>query len=264
MIPYFNVDKKYFPKETENAIIQYNLSDDENIRNDLYCKHIKKSFEKLAENLIHYGKYYKFECSIADLKNDAIAYLIEQMHNYDPKIAKAFSYFNVVCRNYFINRAKGKYQQVLNEVDIEHLDYDRDISTETHRLQSKDYINSYLDIFVNHMDYYLTKYFKRKKDQIIANAVLTLFRDRGNIENFNKKALYIMVREMSNEKTPSITKIVNQIKVYYVLMKTDYEKNDRIKFIDKQALKIQLTDLKSANSRYKKKHRPRIKQNSKD
>ena len=57
-------------------------------------------------------------------------------------------------------------------------------------------------------------YFLKKKDAEVADAILELFRKRENIDVFNKKALYIYIREMVDVKTPKITKIANQLYVY--------------------------------------------------
>ena len=40
--------------------------------------------------------------------------------------------------------------------------------------------------------------------------------DRQNIEKFNKKAIYLLVREMTNCETQFITRVVNNIKREYL------------------------------------------------
>ena len=52
-------------------------------------------------------------------------------------------------------------------------------------------------------------------DKTIAYAVMELFKTRDNIETYNKKALYILIREMTGAKTQYITKVVKQIKKEY-------------------------------------------------
>ena len=53
--------------------------------------------------------------------------------------------------------------------------------------------------------------FPKKNDAQIADAILELFRKRETLEVFNKKALYIYIREMVDVKTPKITKIANKL-----------------------------------------------------
>ena len=77
---------------------------------------------------------------------------------------------------------------------------------------------------LEYWDNNITNIFRRQKDILVADAVLELFRRRKNIENFNKKALYIMIREMTGSNTQHITRVVNQMKRYYVSMMHEFSK----------------------------------------
>ena len=61
---------------------------------------------------------------------------------------------------------------------------------------------------------FLNYFPKKKNDAQIADAILELFRKRETIEVFNKKALYIYIREMVDVKTPKITKIADKLHIY--------------------------------------------------
>ena len=67
-------------------------------------------------------------------------------------------------------------------------------------------------------------YFPKEYDAQIADCILELFRKRDAIDVFNKKALYIYIREIMatnglEVKTPKITKIANRL---YDLFKENY------------------------------------------
>ena len=64
--------------------------------------------------------------------------------------------------------------------------------------------------------------FTRKRDLQIADAILELFRRSEHIENFNKKHLYLLIREMTDCKTHYITKVVNVMKKHQKKMLNDY------------------------------------------
>ena len=64
--------------------------------------------------------------------------------------------------------------------------------------------------------------FRRQKDILVADSVIELFRKRRNVENFNKKALYILIREMTGSNTQHITRVINQMKKYYANMITEF------------------------------------------
>ncbi len=81
--------------------------------------------------------------------------------------------------------------------------------------EQREEIREFIKLEVDFWDKNLTRMFKKRKDIEIANAVMELFRRVENIENFNKKALYLMIREMTNCKTSSITKIINKMRVVF-------------------------------------------------
>ena len=71
--------------------------------------------------------------------------------------------------------------------------------------------------------------FPKEQDRQIADAVLTLFEKRYDLEIFKKKALYIYIREMTGTETPYLTKVINVLKdEFYDLYNGLYEKG----FID--------------------------------
>ena len=80
--------------------------------------------------------------------------------------------------------------------------------------ESTDFHREYVEEMLDYWDNNLINIFRRQKDILVADAVLEIFRRRENIENFNKKALYVLIREMTNAKTQHITRIVNVMKKY--------------------------------------------------
>ena len=81
---------------------------------------------------------------------------------------------------------------------------------------------------LEYWDNNLTNIFRRQKDILVADSVLELFRRRMNIENFNKKALYIMIREMTGSNTQHITRVINQMKRYYFNMVQEFTADGQI------------------------------------
>ena len=84
--------------------------------------------------------------------------------------------------------------------------------------------SDFIDLFVRYMDTNLTVFFKKQSDIAVADSIIELFRNRENIENFNKKALYIMIRDRTGVKTQYITRVVNTIKTIYMEMYTNYRR----------------------------------------
>ena len=112
--------------------------------------------------------------------------------------------------------------------DIDVLDYNRDLYGENTTEQVDEYYGEFVDQMLEYWENNLTNIFKRQKDILVADSVLEIFRRRKYIENFNKKALYIMIREMTNSNTQHITRVINQMKNYYYNMAEEFSTTGNI------------------------------------
>jgi hypothetical protein len=93
--------------------------------------------------------------------------------------------------------------------------------------ENRDY-QEFKDIMLEYWDKNLNFVFTKKRDLQIADAVLELFRRSDYIENFNKKHLYLLIREMTDCKTHYITKVVNVMKEHQRKMLNEYLENGDI------------------------------------
>ena len=89
-------------------------------------------------------------------------------------------------------------------------------------VQTTNEYHEFKELMLKYWDVNLTKVFTKKRDIQIADAVLELFRRSQYIENFNKKHLYLLIREMTDCKTHYITKVVNVMKQHQKKMLNDY------------------------------------------
>ena len=219
----------YFHEENERAIVAYNNEPDYFLRNKVYSQHIHKPFMKLTENIIHTFKFYCFDDPYGDVQAEVVAYLIEKIDKYDPtKGSKAYSYFSIVAKNYLIYNNNENYKKMKQRTSVDAIDIKRNITNEIVREDIKEARKDFTDLMVEYWDANLNTIFTRKKDIRVAAAIAELFRRRENIEIYNKKALYIMIREMADVKTQYITKVVNQMRRIYRDMWEDYQKTGRL------------------------------------
>jgi hypothetical protein len=222
----------YFTEETENAILEYNMLEDPIARNRLYDSKIKKAFEKLAENIIHTFKFQYFDDPYEDVKHETIAFLNEKIHKYtNPEKGKAYSYFSIVAKNYLILHNNANYDKFRSADQPDAIDLQRNISNEIVRENENDERHEFVDLYVAYLDDNLSTFFKSITDISVADSVLELFRRRDNIENFNKKALYIMIRDRTGVKTQYITKVINSLKKAYREMYSNYVQTGKV-FLD--------------------------------
>ena len=218
----------YFNQTTENAIIRYNKTDDAALKNKIYTQHISYPFDKLAENIIHTFKFYYFDVPSEQVKHEVVSFLVMNMHKFQEGKGKAFSYFSIVAKNYLIlhNNKNYKNYKIHDKMDV--LDYGNNIKDSQKQKESTDFNKEYVEEMLHYWDNNLTNIFKRQKDILVADAVLEIFRRRENIENFNKKALYILIREMTGSKTQHITRIVNLMKKYNASLMQEFQNTGQI------------------------------------
>ena len=212
----------YFHQGTEDAIIRHNKETRPHMRERIYNEHIRVPFEKLCENIIHTFKFYYFDVPSEDVKHEVVSFLYMNMHKFTEGKGKAFSYFSIVAKNYLILHNNNNYKKMKQTDSEEVTDYKRDPITEASRDDMLTAKKEYLDLFIQYWENNLTTVFKRKQDMDVANSVLYLMENRENIDNFNKKALYIMIREMTNSNTQHITRVVNVMKKHHVNLQHNY------------------------------------------
>ena len=215
---------QYFTQETEDAIVRYNKSTNSIEKEKIYHRYIHYAFFKLTENIIHTFKFYYTEVeNIEDLQHEVITFLLSKMHLYDQtKGAKAYSYFGTIAKRYLIISNTRNYKRRIDKAPVEGLDENEKYSYQIEETLSNahdDKLSYYIDEFTNYCTENIFELFPKDEDAQIADAVLELFRKRDSIDVFNKKALYIYIREQVDAKTPKITKIASQL---YDIFKSNY------------------------------------------
>ena len=220
--------KMYFGTPVQEAIIRYNESSNPVIKNRIYQEHIHAAFEKMAENLIHTFKFYYFDYPFEEVKAEVVSFMVMQLPKYQPDKGRAFSYFSIVGKNYLILNNNNNYKKMKIHDDVSRLDYKRNVFSETVVDETAEYNKEFVNQMLDYWENNITNIFRRQKDILVADAVLELFRRRENIENFNKKALYIMIREMTGSNTQHITRVINQMKKYYFNMMSEFSTSGQI------------------------------------
>ena len=224
-----SVSKMYFTKDTEDAIIAYNNSTDSQIREDIYNTKIKYPFEKLVENIFNTFKFSYFEIGPLDIQKETVAHLVSNMHKFEAGKGKAFSYFSIIAKHYLIALNNSTYKRRNQHVEISE---EHDENTVQLQMEDKHYKDSEMREFMNLMIKFwennVKKIFTKQRDLDIANAVIELFRSGDRLEVYNKKALYLMIREISNCRTQQITKVINKMKQYQTGIYVSYRDNGNV------------------------------------
>ena len=187
----------------------------------IYRDKIHYAFFKLTENIIHTFKFYYTEVdNIEDLQHEVITFLLSKIHLYDQsKGAKAYSYFGTIAKRYLILSNQKNYKKRIDTSPVEILEEDENHSYTLEDSPVNDRLSMFIDEFTEYCTEHIFELFPKEYDAQIADAILELFRKREHLDVFNKKALYIYIREQVDAKTPKITKIANQL---YDIFKKGY------------------------------------------
>ena len=212
---------QYFTQDTEDAIVLYNNTTDFEVKSRIYQDRIHYAFFKLTENIIHTFKFYYTEVdNIEDLQHEVITFLLSKIHLFNPeKGAKAYSYFGTIAKRYLILSNQKNYKKRVDTAPIEILEEDERHSYRIDESSYDERLSNFIDIYTEYCSQKIYELFPKEYDAQIADAILELFRKRENLDIFNKKALYIYIREQVDVKTPKITKIANQL---YSIFKENY------------------------------------------
>jgi len=215
----------YFTKETEDAIVAYVASNDVDERNKLYNEKIHYAFFKLTENIIHTFKFYYTEVdNIEDLQHEVITFLLSKIHLYDQsKGTKAFSYFGTIAKRYLILSNQNNYKKRIETLPVSSIEEDEKFSYQLDDIKpviASSNLSQFIDKYVKYCTDNIFELFPKETDAQIADAILELFRKRDSLDIFNKKALYIYIREIIDIKTSKITKVADKL---YDIFKKKYE-----------------------------------------
>ena len=213
--------KMYFGTDQHDAIVKYQNEENENTKKEIYINEILPAFNKLSENLIYIHGFKSHE-SFESLRSDCVTFLYETLPKFDAsRGTKAFSYFNVVAKNWLIIQNKKKVKNDIRNVSMDDTMSlnSRDISTiETHQsAPPQDY-----EIIKKESLESLFKLMKeiRKKlhtDNEIAcmDAIITLFTKIEDLDLLNKRAVFVYMRDLSNLSPKQLSVAMSVIRRHY-------------------------------------------------
>ena len=217
----------YFTKVHENAIIRYALTDSKAERTDLYISYIGPAFDEMVDKIVYTYKFNNLP-NIDYLKDDCKLWLITILDKYDTtRNSKAFSYFSVITKNWFIHKVKQNSKKLKRDLQYEDLNDETEIEQfitentyESNREQQE---------FWQHLFGEMDKWEKLKlkeTERKVLQAIKILFNSTDDIEIFNKKAIYLYMREITGLNTKQIVNNLNRIRKRYRMFKVEWEKGN--------------------------------------
>jgi hypothetical protein len=211
----------YFDANTQKAIVAYQVSSDDKQKHKIYEKQIMPAFNKLAENLIliyGFGKNEKFDV----LKNDCVSFCYETIGKFDEsKGTKAFSYFNVVAKNWLILNSRRRKRQVHGHLSISDHEYmnaqDKAAISQFQvapspddEMIAKELRGEIMVVLLN-----IKTKVDRKNDIACIDAIIRVFEMIDQLDFLNKRAIFVYVREISGLNSKQLSSSMSTIRKHY-------------------------------------------------
>ena len=214
----------YFTDAHEQAIINYALTTDNKIRTELYVTYIEPAFNEMVDKIVFTYKFTTLP-NIDDLRSECKIWLTTILDKFNPSSgSKAFSYFSVITKNWFIHKVKKTAEQTKREVGIE--DITKSSCHET-LIVEHSYFTSREDNEFWREFWYEVKSWEhvemKANERRIVEAIKILMEDPDNIEIFNKKAIYLYIREITGLNTKQIVTNLTKVRNRYKEFKNDWD-----------------------------------------
>jgi hypothetical protein len=217
------VSNVYFTHETEAAIVAYNETEDPREKDRIYNDSIQSAFAKIAENVYNTFKFSYADVSPLEIQKQAISHMVANIAKYEKGKGKAFSYFSIVAKHWFILDNNTTYRRFKKHVEIcEQAGESGEFVIEPEHEKQESETREFIKLMVEYWDKNVGKHFTKDRDLKIANAVIEIFRNSDRIDVFNKKALYLYIREIADCQTQHITKVINKMAGPQSHIKSEY------------------------------------------
>jgi hypothetical protein len=144
---------------------------------------------------------YKFtnlpNCDV--LRDECKIWLMTILDKYDPsKGSKAFSYFSVITKNWFIHKVKRQQKRNRREVDYDNISKkfeEEYLSTDESYLSDREKEEFWSSFYLELKSWDSSS--MKDNDLKVYQAINILFESKDDIDIFNKKAIYLYLREIT-------------------------------------------------------------------
>ena len=213
----------YFTQVHEDAIVEYCSSNSLKKKEELYMSLIRPAFSQMVDKIVFTYRFTNLP-DIEDLREECKGWLVTILAKFDPnKGSKAFSYFSVVTKNWFIHKVKKNKKRLEREVSFESVDYDleRDLLDKAESYQDKQIRKELMSNLRLEMETWEVD-FTKPAEKKVYDAVLVLFDSADEIEIFNKKAIYLYLREITGMNTKQVVTQLNKMRKRYKEFRDDW------------------------------------------
>ena len=221
----------YFDEEeVSQAIIEYNEAESDIERSRIYREHIQESFSKLAEYMVnmHFDHY---STTKQDFMQRIETHLSKSLDGFDPEKGRAFSYYSFIAYNHGLRLSKKNYKRNNEYSSLDNEDFYYEPSVDEEGDHERSAIQHFFDEYLKHWEDNIHTHFESNTTIRVAEALLDVFKKVDNIERFNKRDIYVMIREQSGiEDVKYITPVVRTFREHYEKHIKRFRKTGEIDF----------------------------------
>jgi len=208
----------YFGPEVDVKIAEFVAETDRAKKNRTFEDGIQPALTKLIESQMYLYGFYKID-NPENLKDECLSYLFEILPKFDPnKGKKAFSYFNVVVKHWFVGRIRDRNkrlkQQTENFYGIDHDVVRNDPSLVLASHEDEIVEREFWISLFRSMDKWRAL-LKKPQEVLVLDAIVFLLQNPQLVSIYNRKAVFLYIKEMTNLTTKQVNHHINMMRELY-------------------------------------------------
>jgi len=210
----------------QDAIVEYTATKDLKIRTKLYIELIGPALDEMVDKIVYTYKFTNLP-NIDFLKEECKIWLTTILDKFDPnKGSKAFSYFSVITKNWFIHKVKKHSSKTRREILLEEVknDIDREHIVTYNNYYELRNEREFWGLLREEIGSWETESLKTNERKVL-EAVKILFENSEDIEIFNKKAIYLYLREITGLNTKQVVNNLNKLRSRYREFKKEWDQS---------------------------------------
>ena len=212
----------YFTNDTQESIKKFQEDGAGKLRDQIFEKDILPALKKMVEYWVYvYGLESPLQ-SKEELVQSCVGFLHDSIHKWDSeRSTKAFSYFNVVSRNWLINTVNNHKKQShrdisINDVELESVLHNKDVD-ENLVTQSveKDIIDFETIAGMKLRVKKIRNGLEDERDLVVMEAIEKVFDLADSLDFINRSALFIYIRDLCGYDKRTISRSMSRIRKVY-------------------------------------------------
>ena len=216
---------QYFGKDVDAAIVEFQQEQDQEKKKKIFEIKMMPAFLKLCQY-----HYYRFPIAKnTDVIYEALTFLYEQSEKFNTKkYTRGFPYFNLITKNYFIQKLKSEKREV--SVDENFISLNDSVHADSEELVVENiefYIEKkeFIELFKKNLIKWKDK-FTKEQERKLAEGLIHLFENADSIDIYQKKAIFFYLKEITGLNSKQIAVNLNKIFKKFKVFRDKYEQGE--------------------------------------